>query len=387
VYLSGGLDSGAIATAAVQVCAQEHVERPLALLTFFRGTGADEERVQRTVVQALGLPFVGGTPEELLDGQGLLREAIALARRMPDAPPQLIEPLYDRLAGMASTMGCRGILSGMGGDDWLQPNPFYAAERLRVLDVAGVLRLAKAWRAYWPDFRMRDSLARLLWPYGVRPLFRRPAVRAIERLLPGHLQKRRYEMARHALPAWIPDGELRDELAAMVSERPASVPIRELPFQSKLRLLENPTQSLMQEDLYTAGERTGVRVLAPLLDPDVVSFLLSVDPGRLVAAGRGKAFAAELAGAAVPDFGSAWPSTVYGDSVWTTTVAAEAAEWDAVGGLELLDSLGIVDQAQLAKALKPPGGETLGARDAVSLAKAMTLDVWLRPRILANSDR
>ncbi|HJQ51993.1 MAG TPA: asparagine synthase-related protein [Gaiellaceae bacterium] len=386
VYLSGGLDSGAIATAAVQVCAQQQVERPLALLTFFRGTSADEERVQRTVVQALDLPFVGGTPEELLDGQGLLREAIALARRTRDVPPQLIEPLYDRLAGMARTIGCRGILSGMGGDDWLLPNPFHAAERLVALDVAGVLRLAKAWRVYWPDFGVRDSLAHLVWPYGVRPLLRRPAVLAIERLLPGHLQKRRYQMARRALPAWIPDGELRDELSAIVSERPLSVPIRDLPFESKLRLLENPTQSLMQEDLYTAGERTGMRVLAPLLDPDVVSFLLSVDPGRLVAAGRGKAFAAELAGAAVTDFGSDWPSTVYGDSVWTTTVAAEAAEWHAIGGLEVLNSLGVVDQAKLAKGLNPPGGETLDAREAVSLARAMTLDVWLRTRILSQSD-
>lgn len=387
VYLSGGLDSGAIATAAVQVCARHDVERPLALLTFFRGTGADEERVQRTVVQALGLPFVCGTPGELLEGRGLLHEAIALARRTPDAPPQLVEPLYDSLAGMASARGCRGILSGMGGDDWLLPSPFYAAERLRVLDVAGALRLVRAWSAYWPDFGLRDAVARLLWPYGVRPLLRRPVVRAIERILPGRLQKRRYEMARSALPSWIPDDDLRDELAALVSERPDPVPVRDLPFESKRRLLENPTVSLMQEGLYTAGERTGVRVLAPLLDPDVVAFLLNVDAGRHVAAGRGKALAAELIGAVVPDFGTDWPATVYGDSIWTTTVAAEAAEWQAIGGLELLDSLGVVDQAQLLKRLTPRDREALGVRDAVSLARAMTLDVWLRTRILCELDR
>jgi Asparagine synthase/Glutamine amidotransferase domain len=385
VYLSGGLDSASIAVVAAEVCRCRGLPPPPALMLLYRGHDANEEAVQRTVAEALGMPPLGRAPEELLvAGRGLLASALDLARATPGSPPALVEPMYDRLALIArDEQGCGVVLSGMGGDDWLLPPPFLAADSMRRLDLSSVVQLAWAWWHYWPGFGARELVSKLLWPYGVTPLLRQPAVRAVERAAPAYVRGRRRSRLAASLPDWLaPDPGLHAELVETLSRGTPAVQARDHVTQSRLRLLDHVTPSLILEGLFAVEQRIGIRVPAPLLDPDVISVIASMPPVRLVAHGRAKALAAELAGSRVPRFARRWPPTVYGDSLWARTLALEGpAAWSEMGGMEMLAGAGVVDRHLLADKLQR-GDHPWSSVDSIRVIRALILEMWLRGRML-----
>ena len=383
VYLSGGLDSASIAVVATDICRRDALPPPAALMMLYRGHQADEEVVQRTVAEALGMKPLARTPDELLT-DGLLASALELARTTPGGPPELIEGVYDRLALLGrEEAGCAAVLSGMGGDDWLLPPPSLAADSLRRLDLSPIIQLAQAWRGYWPGFGRRELVRDLLLPYALRPLLREPAVGAVERVAPGYVRARRRNRVLASLPGWlVPDRTLRAQLAAALAEHRPAVSARDHVTRSRLRLLDHTTPSVIQEGLFSAKQRIGIPVLAPLLDPDVVSVISSIPPVRLVAHGRAKALAAELAGSRVPAYARQWPPTVYGDSLWARTIASEgAAAWSTTGGMELLAAAGVVDDQVLEQRLQQKE-RRWSAAEGTRLIRALILEVWFRGRIL-----
>ena len=325
VYLSGGLDSASVAAAAADVSRSRGLPAPLALLVLLRGTEADEETTQRIVAQALGLHQLARTPGELLGKTGMLHAALELARTTSGGPPQLVEPVYDALSLLAKDHGCATILSGIGGDDWLLPPQVYAADRLRALDLPAVVEFGRAWLGYWPELGRGGAVRELAWTFGFRPLVRAPVARAVRRGFPDYVTRARSARVTASLPDWIaPDPSVRRSLVAALTETPLPPRARDLLARGKLSLLDHVTPSLMLENVAAVRDRTGVGVVAPLLDADVVAFLYSVPSGRLVANGRAKALAAELVGPRVPQFARAWPRTVYGDSLWRGALASEA---------------------------------------------------------------
>jgi hypothetical protein len=338
--------------------------------------------VQRTVAAALGLPVVARTPEELLGRDGYLTSALELAGT-PGAPPQLVEGMYDRLARVAQEQGCAVILSGIGGDDWLLPPPSMAADALQRADVSAVMQLARAWLAYWPGFGLRDLVGDLLWPHGLRPLLVAPADRVVQRVAPRRMAARRARRTARTLPGWlVPEPGLRDELAETIASRRVQPPSRRRACRSRQRFLEHPSTSIMLEQTFAASQRTGVRVEAPLLDPDVISVINSLPPVRLVAHGRAKALAAELAATRVSAYRDHWPATVYGDSLWRGALAAEgAAAWASLDGVPALAGLGIIDEALFRGQVQAPAGSTTSA-EAARMIRALILERWLQMRIL-----
>ena len=381
VYLSGGLDSASVAASAAEVSRRRGVPGPLALLALLRGTEADEETTQRTVAEAIGLQQLARTPQELLGGRGILLSALEVARTASAGPPQLVEPIYDALALLAKGQGCAAILSGIGGDDWLLPPQVYAADRLRELDFPGLVEFGRAWLGYWPELSEYQAARALLWTFGLRPLMRLPAVRAVRRVAPEHLTRARSARLSASLPEWIaPDPSVRQSLLTALTEHASQPHSSNLLAQAKLRLLDHVTPSLMLENAFAVRDRTGVRILAPLLDPDVVAFLYSAPSGRLVANGRAKAPAAELVGRRVPQFAGSWPRTVYGDSLWRDAFASEGnAAWSEIGGTNLLAELGVVDRRLLSE--RVASGESVGGRDSARIVRALILEIWLRSRI------
>jgi hypothetical protein len=138
----------------------------------------------------------------------------------------------------------------------------------------------------------------------------------------------------------------------------------------------------MLENAFAVRARTGTRIVAPLLDPDVVAFLYSAPSKRLVADGRAKAPAAELVARRVPRFARSWPPTVYGDSLWRGSLASHgAAAWAAIGGTTLLAELGVVALSPLGERLTTEG-RVWGATEAVRVARTLILETWLRSRVL-----
>lgn len=381
VYLSGGLDSAAIATALSDVGMRAGIPPPPAFMVLYRGTEYDEEEVQRTVAAALGLTVVARTPQELLGGEGFVGSALELAGRTPGAPPQLVEGMYDRLALVAREQGCSVILSGIGGDDWLLPPPVMAADALQRGDVSAVVQLARAWLAYWPGFGLRDLVSDLLWPHGLRPLLVAPADRVAERVAPLRMAVRRARRTARALPEWLAsEPGLREALVETIASERMRPGLRGLARRSRQRLLSHGSTSIMLEQSFAASQRTGVRVQAPLLDPDVVSVINSLPPARLVAHGRAKALAAELAGTRVAAYRDRWPATVYGDSLWRGALAAEGSSaWTSLDGLPALANLGIVDEARFRKQVQAPVGSSA---EAARMIRALILERWLQARIL-----
>ncbi|MGZ4392433.1 MAG: asparagine synthase-related protein [Gaiellaceae bacterium] len=383
VYLSGGLDSAAIATAAAEVARRHGLPSPPAIIALYRGTEYDEEDVQRTVAHALGLEPITRTPEELLRGTGILEAALEVARATPGGPPQLVEGIYDRLSVVAKDHGCVALLSGIGGDDWLLPPPVMAADALRRGNLAAVVRLARAWSSYWPGFGARDVVTDLIWPYAVRPLLAPGVDEAVEWVSPGRLSRRRARRTRAAVPAWLaPDLEMRGELVEALQRRRPRPRAPHLAEESRRELLDHPTSSLIFENLFAATARTGVRVFAPLLDPDVVEVVGSLPPVRLVAGGRAKALAAELAGARVPSYARRWPRSVYGDSLWRDALASEGSTaWSRAGEAPVLASLGVLDPSLVADTLVA-GRRIPSSGEAARLIRALILETWLQSRIL-----
>src|SRR5437588_460285 len=65
-------------------------------------------------------------------------------------------PAYSELAREGKRRGCRSILTGGGGDEWLNISPFIAADMLRDLNVVGIYRV---WRSMCRSFgRSRPAL-------------------------------------------------------------------------------------------------------------------------------------------------------------------------------------------------------------------------------------
>ena len=90
------------------------------------------------------------------------------------------ESPYLRVAAEAASSGVEVILTGEGGNDWLEPERAEAADYLRSLRLLALSRLWDAQRK-----RRRSALAAsraVLWRNGLRPLIRDTAFAAL-----GHL--------------------------------------------------------------------------------------------------------------------------------------------------------------------------------------------------------
>ena len=229
-------------------------------------------------------------------------------------------PAYERLARDGGARGCQVILTGTGGDEWLGVTPYYAADLLRRGDVRGLVRLwANLQRSYPVP---RALIARnLLWRFGARDLLAAQAVRALRRAAPGLLRRRRLERLDGRTPAWLaPEASLRrtlDEraLAALPEPRTKGLYWRELD-----EALDHPLTSLEVEETYETGRRSGVPVVPPFWDADLISFLVRTPPELLNRGGRSKGVVRDMVARQVPGFGFERQRKVSASGVATATV-------------------------------------------------------------------
>jgi asparagine synthetase B (glutamine-hydrolysing) len=382
VLLSGGLDSALVTALAADDAQSRGEPAPVALSISFRGTGADEEGMQRTVAARLGLDQVMYTPEELLHGKGMLESALDLAGEGGAQPPDVLTAVYDALCRVGAARGCDAVLTGSGGDEWLMPPPGYAADRLRVLDVPAVAELARAWHDYWPQYRRFGSVRAVVLDEGVRPIVRSAAMRGVELVAPRELVRQRIERTERSIPrALLPDSDLRRRLAQAIVESDPFVPVSQRVEFERRRILDGAEVSAAQEMDRDFERRTGVLIDMPLLDPDLVQHLCELAPRRLVARGRAKALAREVLSRRLGALAGRWPRTVYANSFWAQTIRKEGARaWELSAGVDALAELGIVDPAHVRRVLTEPLDSTT-LQDSNGAWRALTFDRWLRRTI------
>lgn len=380
IFLSGGLDSVSIAAVAADLCRRRGQPPPLALSLAFPHPDCNEEPVQRSVARQLGLPHVVVPFGEAVGPAGLLREALERSRTLPAPLLNIWSPAYEHLAGEGAHRGARVILTGGGGDEWLTVSPYYAADLLAQLDLAGVYRL-------WSNMRRSYSgslllLHNVVWRFGIRALAGELARRALLRVAPGLVHARWRRHVPRTTPRWVaPDPGLRQTLvrrheASLEGPRPRSLYLR-----WARQALEFSIVSAEKEEIFEIGRRQGFLERMPYWDADLVDLLYRVPVEILNRGGRSKGLVRESVARRFPSLGFERQRKVSATEFYRSIMAAEGpALWSDLGGVRALSDLGVVDPAELA----PFAEAVLSGRRSVEshrLWEVMKLEAWVRPRV------
>lgn len=384
IFLSGGLDSVAVAAAAIDLSEKQGRPQPWALSLSFPHPETNEEKVQRSVAEQLGLrqivkPFFEATGEN-----GLLRPALAMNRYLPAPLLNSWLPAYISLAKEGTQRGCKVIVTGGGGDEWLGVGPFLAADLLRAFDLTGIYRL---WRDMRLSYRISGFalLRSLVWKYGVKPLLLPPTYKFVKRTAPWAIRM------RHSLsptpPPWVPprwavpDPVLRRQLEERAQQtngnhKPSSASHY---VQAGKNSLDHPMISWELEELFDVYRRIGVRILQPFWDADLVDLLFRMPPFELNRGGRSKGLVRESVARRFPDLGFERQRKVLGVNFFRSLVEQDGANiWRELGGAKALKSLGIIDEKGLDGFMKPRLNRPRDARDAHELLTVLNLETWAR---------
>ena len=225
--------------------------------------------------------------------EGLLAAALRLSERswMPCLNPW--EPAFMQLAERAAELGSRVILSGEGGNDWLEAQWYEAADLIRRLRLLGLWRL---WSQERRAGRGGCEMARaLVWSYGGRVLVRDATVAALRQVAGGALRATQRRRVLSSIPGgWaLPDEGLRTALADEFLERRPSRRLGSYRDSANERQLESVSLVVPMENRFLFGRSAGVHFFNPAVDPDLVAFLYALPSGLLNLDGRGKGLAWE----------------------------------------------------------------------------------------------
>jgi asparagine synthetase B (glutamine-hydrolysing) len=344
IFLSGGLDSVSVAAVVAQSIKAENHPQPWALSLIFPEPDT-EETIQRGVAMQLGLSQVLKPFFEAIGGNELLSPALELSRALPAPLLNTWWPAYYGLAREGEERGCRVILTGNGGDEWLTLTPKLAADLWRSFDVASVYRL---WRALQRSYR-RPSLALLrgvLWTFGAGPVLVPLAHRLVKRIAPWALDARRRIFAPP--PKWLaPDPDLRRELEFRWNERrtPERQPSGSFYIDELKTGLDHSLVSWEMEELFNFGERMGMRILHPFWDADLVDLLYRTPPFQLLQDGRTKGLVRASLARRFPDLGFKQQRKLEATNFYSSLVYQEGREClQRLGGARTLARLGILDE-------------------------------------------
>jgi asparagine synthase (glutamine-hydrolysing) len=381
VYLSGGLDSVAVAALAADSSRRSGTPAPLALSLVFEHPSANEEETQKGVAATLGLPQKLLRMSEAVGPSGLLWSALEMSATSPAPMLSLWNPAYHALGLEGRREGRKAILTGAGGDEWLGVNVVYAADLVRRGDVAGLYRLwQSAQRSY--DVSGRQAARVLLWEFGARPILRKAAVRALLLGAPGTFAHIRQQRLTASTPAYVaPDARLRAELAARHDASFRSPDPRGFYVGAMRGQLDTPVIALQLEEYFERGRRLGVPLVHPFWDVDLAAFLWRTPPRFLMRGERTKGLVRHTLAERFPELGFREHRKLTADDFFTAVLRTEGrAAWKRLGGVTALAGLGVVD---------PRGAETFleefaGGRrpgEAFRLWYLLSVESWLRSRI------
>jgi asparagine synthase (glutamine-hydrolysing) len=378
IFLSGGLDSVSVAAVAAYRARIDGVTKPWALSLVFPDTDVDEEIVQRGVAAQLGLPQVVKRFYDATGQNGLLAGAVALNSFLPAPINNTWLPAFHALVREGKVRGCRTILTGSGGDEWLTVSPMLAADLLRQLDFGNVYRL---WQTARRSFRRSNFalLRALVWTFGLGPLVIPPVHRVAKQLAPSLVKMRRRIFAPP--PKWLaPDPTLRRELVRRWEERslPDTPPSESFYLQEAKTGLDHPLVSWEIEELFNFGQMDSVRVLHPIWDPDLVDLLYRTPPFLLIRNGRTKGLVRDSLARRFPNLGFEQQRKVEATRFYASLIYRDVPNiWQQLGGGSTLASLGIVDMRTLG-----PSFHRLLARRKIGEAhlawSILNLESWAR---------
>lgn len=378
IALSSGLDSASVAVAAARRARRGAAPLPRAWGLAFSEADCDERREQRRVAAAVGLDL------ELLPvrlaapgGRGPLHELVELAPHLPAPPVNPLLPSFLRLHRTAAARGCRVVLTGNGGDEWMGVSPFLAADLLR----------RGAWRQLWELGRSLQRSVRLPawrvwwnhgWKFGLRPL----AVAAAASLAGPRWNVVSRFRTRRRLPGWMaPDPRLRAELVERWTPPPPAYRPQSFYWRDVERGLDHALVSMAREESFEAGRRSGVSIRAPFEDDRTVETVVRIPPRLLMQGGRSKGLVRDYLAAELPGVGLQHQRKVGFTGFFHATVFREGiACMRHLGGFPALEAAGVARSADLARDVEAiVTGRDRGA--AATAWSALVLESWLRREV------
>src|SRR6266536_3612134 len=386
IFLSGGLDSVSVAAVAAELSRAEQLPKPLALSLIFPDPKENEEIIQRGVATELGLPQVLKPFFEATGKDGLIRPALAMSKSLAAPLLNTWAPAYYELALEGARRGCRRILTGNGGDEWLTISPLLAAVLLRDFDLAGFYRLSQSMRR---SFNKAHAalLLNMLWRNGARPLVYPPVHRAVKKIAPWALKLLHRVMPRP--PEWVrpdwraPDPALRrewdqrrEEETANQAQAPSSHYLREVRTS-----LDHPLVSWELEEMFEVYQRAGVHLVQPYQDADLVDMLYRTPPMLLLHDGRSKGLVRRSLARRFPNLGFERQRKMEATRFYASLIYKDGAQiWEELGGAQTLANLGIIDERY-----RPVLDRLLQRReDGTSAHRVWTvlnLETWARAQV------
>jgi asparagine synthase (glutamine-hydrolysing) len=381
IYLSGGLDSISVAAVATDRARKRGLDDPLALSLLFREPESNEEEIQRSVAAQLGLSQQAMPIEDVGGSRGLLESVLEISATRSAPVIGCWLPGYRALGLEAREAGCRTILTGGGGDEWLTVSFFLAADLIRSLDVGGLRRLARTVGRSYQSTRI-SMWHKLLWSFGAKQILRAAVVHTLpEGSRP--LARWRRHAARDAMPEWIaPDPELLEQMLAR-AERGINSPRwdRSFYYQAGRTGLDHAIVSMEMEEVFENGRSMDMRVLMPYWDPDLIDLLYRVPPDRLNRGDRAKALVRQTLANRFSRLGLDRQKKVIATRYFTAVMLGQGSQiWDRIGGAQALGELGVVDTVRLEKFLRRAFNSN-DARMANRVWNVLNFESWVRARI------
>jgi asparagine synthase (glutamine-hydrolysing) len=376
VFLSGGLDSTSVAMAAADVAARTRRPTPLALSLGFPDP-CDESPIQRGVAAALGMPqefvpFWSAVPTGTLLSRAL-RLSCALAAPLRSA----WAPVYHDLAERGKRRGARVVLTGLGGDELLGANPLYAADLLRRGNLLGLGRQVARWRRSYP-LPTRELLRTTFWTYGLRPL----GVSALERAIPGVLNRRRIERSMRFAPDFVAPGpDLRADLERRVTDEVERETAKaalggDLHVREARMQLDRPTFSWHMEESFERGRQLGLTFLHPLLEADLADKLYRTPQPLLSGDGRAKYLVRRRLVERFPNLGLDRQKKLAATPFFRATLASELPDLcRSMAGFPTLSKLGVVD-GRLASSMVEAALRSADRRGLGRVWELLNVEAW-----------
>ena len=361
IFLSGGLDSGSIATAAADYAASRHDAAPHALSLALPDYGKFERLAQAGIADALSLPTTVMTFDEAMGARSLFDEALALNAQLSTPLMSVWTPAYNTLAAAGAAQGLDVVLTGIGGDEWLSASEGHCADLLRRGRVRAAIRFNQIWQKSGGWQRLTPALRSLasLWA---------------GRLAPEAWERSRVERTRVARLGWVsPDPVLRREQDERVGRtlRP-STPVISFAAADADRSLTDTRSLQFFEERHELTEWRGGALRDPYYDVDLVDHLCRLPLEVLNLGGR-------LKGLVRTPLAARFPSLKYGrqpkhlaDRFALATFERGFAQLGPDGfNLPTLTALGVVANDAAAQARVAPDA-------ADRLWELLNLEAWTR---------
>lgn len=403
IFLSGGLDSVTVAAVAAERSRDRGMPDPLGLSLLFPHPECNEETTQKAVAKALGLQHIMVSVDEASGPLGLILGAIMMSSTWPTPLQSVWNPLYYRLALDGKRRGCRVILTGGGGDEWLTVDPLYAADLFREMNLPGLLRLLNSFQRSY-HLSLAPLVRSVLWNNGVMPLLsetwawsplREPIRKWMWKHLPETMRRRRLRLGQRykaSLPPWLlPDEAVRLE-ADRHTEQNSKVELtagrKEGGFYLRMarRFIDHPLLTIELEESFETSRRTGVPLFMPFWDRDLIDLLYRIPPDLLNRGGRSKGLVREMLARRFPDLGFERQKKAFSLNFFTSRMLREArAAWKAIGGAPTLDVLGLIDAGLFESTLLGFGTDGK-VQDAQWIWDVLNMEMWLRGRLSRKNE-